>query len=137
MPVPAPKPEETPIQNEAHPLAGRARPYIMAHRGDSDHAPENTRAAFRLAAEAGADIIETDLWFTTDGHLVCHHDATLERMTGDRNAVESGIHLQSAAKFLERIGDHATNLAELVVFMLRGKDIRHLAQRSPKRAQTS
>jgi glycerophosphoryl diester phosphodiesterase len=59
----------------------------MAHRGDSDHAPENTLAAFRLAAAAGADIIETDLWFTADGHLVCHHDETLERMTGDPRRV--------------------------------------------------
>ena len=32
---------------------------------------------------------------------------------------------QSAAKFLERMGDHATNLAEQVIFMLRGEDVRH------------
>jgi glycerophosphoryl diester phosphodiesterase len=70
-------------------LAGRPRPYVMAHRGDSDHAPENTLAAFRLAAAAGADLIETDLWFSADGHLVCHHDATLERMTGDPRRVSA------------------------------------------------
>jgi glycerophosphoryl diester phosphodiesterase len=68
-------------------LAGRPRPYVMAHRGDSDHAPENTLAAFRLAAAAGADIVETDLWFTADGQMICHHDATLERMTGDPRRV--------------------------------------------------
>lgn len=60
----------------------RPKPYIMAHRGASDHAPENTLASFRLALEAGADIVETDLWFTRDGELVCHHDATVTRMTG-------------------------------------------------------
>ncbi len=39
--------------------------------------------------------------------------------------VESGIHLQAVAKFLERMADHATNLAEQVVFMVRGDEIRH------------
>lgn len=82
MPMPTPKPG-----NRRDPFAGRPRPYVMAHRGDSDHAPENTLAAFRLAAGAGAEIIETDLWFSADGHLVCHHDATLERMTGDPRRV--------------------------------------------------
>jgi glycerophosphoryl diester phosphodiesterase len=56
---------------------------ILAHRGASDHAPENSLAAFSLAIEAGADMIETDLWFTRDGAIVCHHDATLQRMTGE------------------------------------------------------
>ncbi len=65
-----------------HPLFDRPKPYILAHRGASDVAPENTLAAFTTAVEAGADIIETDLWFTGDGELVCHHDATVKRMTG-------------------------------------------------------
>lgn len=53
----------------------------------------------------------------------------LERMVEDSALVARAISLQSAAKFLERIGDHAVNLAEMVVFMVRGKDIRHLSQR--------
>lgn len=43
-------------------------------------------------------------------------------------SLERGVHVQAAAKFLERIGDHVTNLAELVVFLVRGKDIRHLGK---------
>lgn len=49
-------------------------------------------------------------------------------MAHDGTSVERGIHVQAAAKFLERIGDHITNLAELVIFLVRGKDIRHLGK---------
>ncbi len=48
----------------------------------------------------------------------------LEQMRDD-GEIHRGIHLQSAAKFLERMGDHACNLAEQVVFMFEGRDIRH------------
>lgn len=50
----------------------------------------------------------------------------LAAMLNDASKVERGIHAQSIAKWLERMGDHATNLAEQVVFMVKGKDIRHL-----------
>ena len=53
----------------------------------------------------------------------------LALMTRDPQQVENCIHVQSVAKWLERMGDHATNLAELVVFMVKGKDIRHMGQR--------
>ncbi len=48
-----------------------------------------------------------------------------KRMHEDSDYLYHGIHLQAAANFLERIGDHITNLAELVIFMVWGKDIRH------------
>ncbi len=63
-------------------ILSRPKPYMLAHRGASKHAPENSLAAFRLAVEAGAEMVETDLWFSRDGQIVCHHDATLRRMTG-------------------------------------------------------
>ncbi len=63
------------------------RPLIIAHRGDAVHAPENTRAAFRMALEKEADMLETDLWLTRDGVLVCHHDRTLARVTDHDGAI--------------------------------------------------
>jgi len=47
---------------------------IAAHRGSSGNAPENTFSAFRLAYEEGANMIETDLQFTSDNHIVAVHD---------------------------------------------------------------
>ncbi len=56
-------------------------PRIFAHRGDSVHFPENTLPAFASAVEAGADVIETDVWRSKDGHFMVFHDDTLERLT--------------------------------------------------------
>ena len=49
----------------------------------------------------------------------------LRRMQADPSQVHDWIHVQSVAKWLERMADHATNLAELVIFMVKGRDIRH------------
>jgi glycerophosphoryl diester phosphodiesterase len=68
-------------------LTDLSRPLIMAHRGDAVHAPENSPAAFRLALERGADVVETDLWRTSDGVWVCHHDRTLDRTTDRSGAI--------------------------------------------------
>jgi glycerophosphoryl diester phosphodiesterase len=57
-----------------------ARP-IIAHRGASGEAPENTLPAFELAVQQGADAIELDVRLTADGVPVVLHDATLDRTT--------------------------------------------------------
>jgi glycerophosphoryl diester phosphodiesterase len=57
------------------------RPIIIAHRGDKAHAPENTLAAFKLAAENGADAIEFDVKLTADGRVIVLHDPTVDRTT--------------------------------------------------------
>ena len=54
---------------------------IVAHRGASGRAPENTMEAFRLGIEAGADAIELDVHLTADGQLAVIHDETLDRTT--------------------------------------------------------
>ena len=53
------------------------RPYSIAHRGASAYAPANTLAAFRKAAELGADMWEVDIRVSADGVPIVHHDATL------------------------------------------------------------
>ncbi|HEV8340522.1 MAG TPA: glycerophosphodiester phosphodiesterase family protein [bacterium] len=63
---------------------GAPRPLIVAHRGASRAAPENTLAAFRTAVDLGADGVEFDVQRTADGALVVFHDATLERTTNGR-----------------------------------------------------
>jgi phosphate transport system protein len=49
----------------------------------------------------------------------------LTYMLEDPRNISRAMRLQSIAKHLERVGDHATNVAEMVVFMVKGKDIRH------------
>ena len=56
---------------------------VIAHRGNSSAAPENTFASFESAISAGAILIECDVQMTSDGHLVVIHDPTLDR-TSDR-----------------------------------------------------
>jgi glycerophosphoryl diester phosphodiesterase len=66
-----------------------AQPLIIAHRGSSAHAPENTLAAFQLAAEQGADAIELDVDLTRDGHAIIMHDATINRTTDGSGAINA------------------------------------------------
>ena len=54
---------------------------IIAHRGASRDAPENTMAAFRLGWEQGADADELDIFLTRDGRIAVLHDATTKRTT--------------------------------------------------------
>lgn len=55
---------------------------LVAHRGASHDAPENTLAAHTLAWEQGADLVETDVHLTRDGELIVIHDKTTPRTTG-------------------------------------------------------
>jgi glycerophosphoryl diester phosphodiesterase len=57
-------------------------PLIIAHRGASGEAPENTLASFELGWQVGADGIEGDFHLTRDGRIVCMHDHMLSRTAG-------------------------------------------------------
>lgn len=63
---------------------GRKRVELVAHRGESHDAPENTLAAIRLAWERGADAVEFDVHLTADNKLIAIHDADTERVTAGR-----------------------------------------------------
>ena len=63
--------------------------YIIAHRGSSSAAPENTIAAFDVAVEQGADYIELDVQMTMDQHVVVIHDDTVDRTTNGNGLVKS------------------------------------------------
>lgn len=64
-----------------------SNPMIVAHRGSSHEAPENTLAAFKLAWEQGADAVEGDFLLTKDNQIVCFHDKDTKRLTGQKLVV--------------------------------------------------
>lgn len=64
------------------------KPLVIAHRGASAYAPENTLAAFNLAFEMGADGIELDVTLTQDSVPVVIHDDTVDRTTNGKGAVK-------------------------------------------------
>ena len=62
-----------------------SKPLIIAHRGASGEAPENTMVAFKLAWELEADGIEGDFHLTRDGHIVAIHDKDTNKVTKGKN----------------------------------------------------
>lgn len=67
--------------------------FIVAHRGASRDAPENTIPAFELAWKQGADAVEGDFHLTRDGEIVCIHNKTTQKVAGlDLVVAESTLH---------------------------------------------
>jgi glycerophosphoryl diester phosphodiesterase len=109
------------------------RPLVIAHRGASAEAPENTIAAFERALELGADAIELDVHLSKDDQPVVIDDFTLERTTDGAGAVRAltvrelkrldgggwfgasfrGQRLQTLQEVLERFRDRARLSIEL------------------------
>ncbi|HOY57062.1 MAG TPA: glycerophosphodiester phosphodiesterase family protein [Verrucomicrobiota bacterium] len=74
-----------PASSPAARLIAQPGPLVIAHRGFSQQAPENTLPAFRLALAARADLIELDYYHAQDGVPVVIHDGTLDRTTDATN----------------------------------------------------
>jgi glycerophosphoryl diester phosphodiesterase len=97
-------------------------PWVIAHRGASGHAPENTFAAFQRAVELGGTFIETDLHVTRDGRFVAIHDETVERTTngsGDvRNFTLDELREVDAGMWFDRtfMGERIPTLEEVLEF---------------------
>jgi glycerophosphoryl diester phosphodiesterase len=71
----------------AHAAVGDDQPLVVAHRGASAYAPENTLAAVDEAAELGISWVENDVQRTKDGELVVLHDPVLDRVSDRTGAV--------------------------------------------------
>ena len=87
---------------------------VIAHRGASAYAPENTMSSFELAVRLEAGCLEHDLQVTKDGVLVCLHDRTLERTTNVRDVFASrGREVDDGAETTRRWFVHDFTLAEI------------------------
>lgn len=81
---------------------------VLAHRGASARAPENTIAAFALARELGADGVELDVRLLVDGALAVHHDAVLPdgRVIADLGRADLPPHVPVLSEVLTVCGAH-------------------------------
>ncbi len=100
---------------------------IIAHRGASHDAPENTLASLRLAWEQRADAGELDIYLTRDGQIVLMHDATAKRTAGvdrkiaEMTLVEVGALDVGAWKGAAWAGEKAPTLAAALATLPEGK----------------
>jgi len=100
-------------------------PLVIAHRGNSSAAPENTLASFESALALGATLVECDVQMTGDGQVVVIHDPTLERTSGrpgDVRALTLAEVRAADVSYPERFGDafspqRVPTLSELLSFL--------------------
>jgi len=103
------------------------KPLILAHRGASAYAPENTLTAFARAFELGADGVELDVTLTRDGVPIVIHDDTVDRTTNGKGAVQDLTlaeiqQLDAGAWFDEKFrGERIPTLAEVFDIVPAGK----------------
>ena len=101
---------------------------VVAHRGNSAVAPQNTLAAFEAAWRAGADCVEMDVQLTADGRVVVIHDDTVDATTDGTGAVSSYTlaeirSLDAGAWFSPAYAGQRVPTFDEVVAFLRRRDI--------------
>ena len=96
---------------------------VVAHRGYSRDAPENSMSAFRKAIEVGADVIELDVQETSDGVIVVLHDRDLMRLAGDPRRDRRPLVCRSAearhgqARWAEFAGERIATLDDVITWL--------------------
>jgi glycerophosphoryl diester phosphodiesterase len=98
---------------------------VIAHRGNSSAAPENTFASFESAIRAGATLVECDVQMTADGQIVVIHDVTLDRTadrTGDVRALSLAEIRDADVSYPKNFGaafspQRVATLGELLAFL--------------------
>jgi glycerophosphoryl diester phosphodiesterase len=96
-----------------------AKPLIIAHRGASAEAPENTLAAFRRAVALKADGIELDVQITADGVPVVFHDPGLLRLTGRRGRLAAKTWLELKNLRVLESPERISRLVDVLTFTRR------------------
>ncbi|HPT84038.1 MAG TPA: glycerophosphodiester phosphodiesterase [Limnochordia bacterium] len=101
---------------------------VIAHRGYSGKAPENTMAAFELALAAGADGIELDVHLTKDGEIVVIHDETVDRTTDGTGRISSYTledlkKLDAGSWYGPEFAGETVPTLRQVLDLLKGKDV--------------
>ena len=119
----AAKPMLAHVLNTARTLEARRIVVVYGHGG------EVVREALDAFVRGDADLA---LKVCKDDAFVDQLNSQIQRelltyMMADPTTITRAIRVNSVAKCLERIADHATNVAEMVIFMVKGKDIRHTA----------
>jgi len=103
----------TPRYNEIKYMAGMATKMLR----------ESLDAFARLDVSGAAGVARQDIEVDEEFHLITRHLITF--MMEDPRTISTFIDLLFVVKAIERIGDHAKNMSEYVVFMVKGKDVRH------------
>lgn len=83
------------------------KPLIIAHRGASAYAPENTLASFERAIEMGTDVIETDVHQTKDSVVVLMHDLSLDRTTNGKGLIKDIASEIFKKYYIKQLANHS------------------------------
>lgn len=98
-------PPEKNVEHNPFLVAEGELPMLAAHRGGALNYPENTMLAYREAVETvGVDVIESDLYLTADGVLVCNHNPSIDETSNVNGDIPlESVYLKSELHFIEEM----------------------------------